>query len=84
MRKFFVALALVTLVGQLVSAQNKTDSSPAYKFQSIDFPGATLTQVFGINERGDVVGCTPMAVEAAMVSAGSTRPLPQSIFRAPS
>ena len=28
----------------------------SYQFESIDFPGATTTNAFGINRRGDVVG----------------------------
>jgi uncharacterized membrane protein len=57
MRKFFAVLAVVTLVAGVTCAQTSVQSSPkSYSFQSIDFPTATTTQVFGINERGDVVG----------------------------
>ena len=57
MRRFLALLAFSMLVAGFTAAQTSLQSSPAsYTFQSIDFPDATTTEVFGINERGDVVG----------------------------
>jgi len=57
MRRFLSLLAVINLVGVVATAQKAATSSPAsYSYRSIDYPGAALTQVFGINERGDVVG----------------------------
>src|SRR3974377_994185 len=54
MRKLIALFALATLAGHVVSAQNRRNESVT--FNAIDFPGATITQAFGINERSDVVG----------------------------
>ena len=57
MRKFLALVAVITLLAPAATAQKSASNSPAfYNFKAIDFPGASLTQVFGINERGDVVG----------------------------
>jgi len=57
MQRSLVLLALITLVAGVTFARTEVQSRPrSYIFQSIDFPNATTTQVFGINERGDIVG----------------------------
>jgi len=57
MRKFLGFVAVVTLLSSVASTQTQLQSQPSsYTFRSIDFPNATTTQLFGINERSDVVG----------------------------
>ena len=57
MRKFLALVAVVPLAVYVTLAQTGVQSRPtSYRFLSIDFPDATTTQVFGINERADIVG----------------------------
>lgn len=46
------AVLAVVLLGGTISAAAQGD----YDYQAIDYPGVPITQVFGINQRGDVVG----------------------------
>src|SRR5690348_18503946 len=47
---------LLTLVGAVVLVVGAIHADPPFHFSSIDFPGAVLTNVQGINAEGDVVG----------------------------
>jgi probable HAF family extracellular repeat protein len=54
-RQFILIITLASLIGSSSRAQMSTNVSQ-FRFRTIDFPEATATQAFGINERGDVVG----------------------------
>ena len=57
MRKLVLAFCLVVLAGNISHSQTQGQiTPPSYQFKTIAFPGASTTQIFGINERGDVVG----------------------------
>jgi hypothetical protein len=47
---------LAVLAVGLLSAPMLVQAQGAYDYESINFPGSTFDQVFGINNRGDVVG----------------------------
>jgi len=56
MKKNQLLVVLATgLVAAPMAAQAHEEQS-VYDFQQIDYPGQTQTQVFGINDRGNVVG----------------------------
>ena len=51
-----LAVLVAGLVAGPMAAQAHEEANSAYDFQQIDYPGQTRTQVFGINDSGDVVG----------------------------
>jgi hypothetical protein len=53
--QYALVLGLVLLVSGMLIAAAPSPTTPI-KFTAIDFPGATLTRVFGINPGGEVVG----------------------------
>jgi hypothetical protein len=53
------ALHLLVLAVAIAGA---IPAQAAYKYTSIDYPGATLTQVFGINDSGKLVGAAIIGV----------------------
>jgi hypothetical protein len=48
-------ILLIFVLG-LVVGPMPTDAQAEYTYQTVEYPGALATQVFGINGRGDVVG----------------------------
>src|SRR5437867_3862791 len=50
-QKWFLAAVLVLSV-----LASTSSSAPAPTFSTIDFPGASFTVAFGINNRGEIVG----------------------------
>src|SRR6266849_302154 len=61
LRRFLIgslvaAFTLVAAYGQQAHRRGVTSVALADTFTTIDFPGATATQAWGINPRGDIVG----------------------------
>jgi uncharacterized membrane protein len=52
------------------SAAKEGPEATAYAFTTFDFPGATLTRVLGINNRGDMVGVYNIPVQRGSVPPG--------------
>jgi hypothetical protein len=61
-RKAFIRCAIMALLAVPLVAASACASKPLsvaegkYAFTSFDYPGAALTQAYGNNERGDIVG----------------------------
>jgi hypothetical protein len=61
MSRFRVLLSLsatltIALASSIAVAGERPGRPAAYRFETIDVPGATATYVFGLNERGQTVG----------------------------
>ncbi|HTS34399.1 MAG TPA: hypothetical protein VMH04_01940 [Candidatus Solibacter sp.] len=55
MRRLILLIGVAAMLGSTARSQ-AVGSISQFRYQTIDFPGSTITQAFGLNERGDVVG----------------------------